>query len=187
MKPSMLSAWKKTATAAALGAALSFVPMKDAFSQTGPVAANTNKAKTEAVKEKDPVKGPVVQILDIRDRPAGHAVVATASASRKGYVAVFVAGCEQHVIDAVEGSLKAMMWTGRTKVGLIIGNKNPTDEPQIVIMSAGELVTRIMNPSGTGTTNNMVERAIMKAYDQDIGAPKQVTASASLQPSPQEP
>lgn len=187
MKPSMLSAWKKTATAAALGAALWLAPVNDADAQTGPVAANTNKAKTETVTEKEPVKGPVVQILDIRDRKPYDGTSASLSASQKGYVVVLVRGCEQRVIDAVEGSLKAMMWTGRIKVGMVIGSKTDQEEPQIIVLSKGDIAARIYDPSGTSTTKNLVERAIRKAYDLDIGAPKQVTASASLQPSPQEP
>lgn len=184
MKQSMTSAWKNSVAAASL-AVMSLVPAT-AFSQaSGPVAANTNKAKTETVTNKEPV----VQIKDYREYSPATATKAAILNSQNGYIVVLVWGCDQKVIDVVEGSIKDLMWTGRTKIGMVISNmtERKTDEPQIAIMSKGDFATRIFNPSGTSKTEHEVNKAIREAYDRDIGKPKPVTASASLQPSPQEP
>lgn len=187
MKQSMTSAWKNSVAAASL-AVMSLVPATALSQASGPVAANTNKPKAETVANKEPV----VQIKDLRKGTPEDAARFTHHKSREGWVIVLVSGCEQHVIDAVKGSIKGLMWTGRTQIGMVIGNRTDQkgDDPQIIVVSHKDgkpTYSRIMNPSGTGQTKNLVEDFVREVYDRDIGKPKQATASASLQPSPQEP
>lgn len=106
---------------------------------------------------------------DFTNKTAKEAISAGLSASKKHVIVVFVCGGDNELLENVRGTMKALLYNGFERIGLLWGNNFPGEtKPSIGIYAGGVVYAVIEDAKADAHTEYALYKLVKDAYGEYI-------------------
>jgi hypothetical protein len=111
----------------------------------------------------------VVRTIDLTGKHPRSAMLSAVSASREDVIVVLIRGGDQDLVDKTKGQLKALVYNGYERIGLVISDKMQFElAPAVYIFSDGTIYAKIYNAKTESLLGWKIYNLVRDAYQDNI-------------------